>query len=571
MYAAKLSIPKQNSSRKLTLVENPEHLQKWLDDLPIVDIEKSTTMVLELLSAANRTKINVSSRIHLLKKLSPLSDLFIKSLRAKYNHGASPYSSARNINRLETVKTLLHEMGYGFKLVITRLFTIIDSTVDDDLAYAIFNAMKANASRLIESYQLYEPIIDNVWGELSLLYNLAIDRNIHKNEFKLDDCTSNTEQAYMQLLLLEAINPYRLMHGEALRVYDLMGQWSHHAKLIQPGSAWVAKTPELVINLSSGSPPYMVSAGTRPDNLSELRIISINKVKEDLKADTEDKKSILDGKRTAAKELNFRLEQDMMKRLSDGWRSDIDRGNKRVNKNENLEIIAGIKDCYSLFYVEPTSITDTSLDDYGLVPIDNHWGNAVKKKVNTFDSVFKIDDPQRDIWADKNTKVGADDIKEKNKDKSQNIITYAAKQIDISSGGIGIEFDLTSNLHAKVGDLICIRRPVEGAPWRLGDVRWQRTHSNKQATIGLRLLSENPKTVICIALDGLGSGGGKQVGLLIHSEDITDETTELIVPAALYELGTLLEIELDNVKYQAQLIEKIETTSSFSCFKFKLR
>ncbi len=569
MCSAKLSIPKQDPSRELGIPQSTQALQQWLDGLPVADAEKSTMMVLQLLASSNRCDLNLEFRLQLLKSLVPITDHLVQSLRSKYQMGESPYSSARNIKRIEAVKALLQELGYGFKILITKLSAKEDKESLQYLSSAIFHTVRINACRLVESYSLYEPVVNDIWGELSLLYRFSLKRGLNSDRHLLVDQESSIEQLYMQVLLLSAVNPYRLMRGEAQKIFKLMGQWAHHAKLKQPEPGWQPKAAEweLVVNLNKGEPPFTLSTSKPAENLSELRIVDVSEVKRYLNEFAN--QAHQQGRGNAAKELSLRLQMDMMKRLIGGWKSDVDRESERFLRQEDIELVMGLSDCHSLFRHEHNDPNDFNLDDFGLVPLDSHWGSAPKKKVVDDNSVFKIDDPHHDIWEDKNTIVTSGDLEDM--PEAPKLETYRAKQVDVSSGGMGIEFALSSRLHAKVGDLLCVRIALEGAPWRLGDVRWQQALSSAQGSMGVRILSDKPIAVSCKALEGLGSGSADQKGLLIHADDLHDPQAELIVPASIYDVNTLLQVKIEKERTKIVLQEKLETTASFARYRFKLR
>ena len=147
MCAAKLSIPKQESACDLGIAQNAEQLQQWLDSLPVADVENSALMVLQLLGMTNRCELQLDFRLRLMRNLNPLVDHLVSSLRSKYSVGESPYSSPKNIKRIGVVKKLLQEMGFGFKILITKLYAMEEQAVRADLASSIFHTMRLNASR----------------------------------------------------------------------------------------------------------------------------------------------------------------------------------------------------------------------------------------------------------------------------------------------------------------------------------------------------------------------------------------------------------------------------------------
>ncbi len=566
MCAAKLSIPKSDAECKFGIEQNQKKLQQWLNELPITDIEKSTTQVLQQLIPANRCDLEVHFRIKLMHELAIISDHLIHALRTKYSISESPYASVKNMRRIEAVKTLLQEIGYGFKLIISKLYSVANADARQQLSYALFQTMRLNARRLIESYSLYEPVAHDIWGELNLVYHFAVKRGVQRNTFTFNKSESNIEKMYMQLLLLEAINPYRLMRGEAEKAYNLMGQWAHDAKLEPLPDPWLPKSSELVVDFNSGEPPYMVFSGSNPERSADMRIVNISQVKQALDRQVDEARAAT-GKRH---ELNMRLQQDMMQRLIDGWTSDVDRECERSAHEETMDVVFGIKDCHALFYTQkPEAQPASPLDGLSLVPKKQNLGNAFKESTTAVsDSIFKIDDPDSDIWAKQNITVGAEDIIEEtsdNREKSQTLTTHPAKQINVSSGGFALEFELASHHNAKVGGLVSLRI-VGSTSWRLCDIRWLRVTSKSVGVVGLRLISDNPVALICRGVDSESNN----LCLLIQGDDLSDPATELLVPTAIYEEGSMLSVAFDMHDYSVLLTKKLEATAAFSRFEFRL-
>ena len=557
MCAAKLSIPKQDAECQFSIEQNPKKLQQWLDELPITDIEKSTTRVLQQLIAANRCDLDVHFRIKLMHELAIITDQLIHALRAKYSISESPYASVKNIRRIEAVKTLMQEMGYGFKVIIAKLYNLDNADAQQRLSYALFQTMRLNARRLIESYSLYEPVAHDIWGELNLVYHFAVKQRVQRNTFTFNKSESNIEKTYMQLLLLETINPYRLMRGEAEKAYKLMGQWAHNAKLEPLPDPWRPKSSELVVDFNSGEPPHMVFSGSNPERSADMRIVNISQVKQALDKQVDEARATT-GKRH---ELNVRVQQDMMQRLIDGWTSDVDRECERSAHEEAMEIVFGIKDCHALFYTQtPDTQMPSSLDSLSLVPIKQHLGSALRESTTSVsDSIFKIDDPDSDIWAKKNITVGAEDIIEEATDNKENplaLTMHPAKQINVSSGGFALEFELASHHNAKVGGLVSLR-VAGGTSWRLCDIRWLRVTSKSVGVVGLRLISDNPVALICKGVDSESNN----LCLLIQGDDLSDPATELLVPTAIYEEGAMLTVAFDMRDYSVLLTKKLEATA----------
>jgi len=565
MCATKLSIPKPLVGREFTIGQDQAAIKKWVDALPTADSEKTVLMVLPVLIEANRLELDYRLRSHFMGLLAPVMDQVIAPIRQRYHASHSPFSSEKNIKRTELIKRIYQEMGFGYKLIISQVVNATDQESSTFLPGAILHAEYFLSRLLVEHYLLYQPVMGNLWGELNLLYRYAATARINAQPTLMHDGERRTiDQLYLQILLLAAVNPYCLLRGEAEKIYQLMEEWSKGATLDMLPEDWLPQG-ELAMELSSDQAPVRAKSLDQFADLEEVRLLNYQRIMMVIDEQLKIRKG--HEYELQYETLEMRLKKEMLERLRGGWMADRERQCRRTESLAEMVLAVGIKECAAAFNKATghQGKRGLTLDDYGLIPVEDHWGTAKKKEEAAKASVFKIDDPTDDIWEEKKTL--ADYIDE----AAQRVNSYPITQVDVSDGGFGLKFALDTQLALKVGDIVCLRHAEsEEAPWRLGNVRWQWVDNETAALVGVRLLAEQALPFTARAIEGLGQGSAETLGLMIGAEDFAESQAELVLTPAIYQVGTLLRLETYDEVVKVTLTEKVESSSSFSRYKFHL-
>lgn len=562
MCAAKLSIPKQITGRTLSIGVRTEDIASWLDSLPLADHEKAVRMFLPVLIEFNRIEIEAGQRYQILRQLTAVAIEITKGIQQKYLGSNAGNIDRRSLERSAVVRRMQQELAYGYKIIISKAANDPGSIPKEQVATSAFYAMYCLVRFQLEHYMMYEPVAGNVWGEINLLYRYAQKVRIHNLPLTLGKGESlSIEEIYLRLLLLAAINPYRLMRGEAEKIYIMMKEWCHLSRLDSCEPGWMPNG-EIIIDLGADKSPEHARPGEKYTDLSLIRVLNI----EDIKTQLQD----LAKKSGTSTDLGMRLKQDMLQRLVGGWRSSLARDSERTEFAAEMELVIGLKDCNAIYggsEFSPHGEVARS-DELSLIPLELQWGTAASHGKQPGSSVFRIDDPHADIW-DKKETLATTPVEEGTK---TDVSRFDVSQIDVSAGGYGLRFDVESNIQVRVGEVVCLRlKDISGGgPWRVGDVRWKRLDREKGVMFGVRLLAEVAEPFYATAVKGLGSGADATRGLLIPADGFDNPAASLLLPATIFDTTTTLRIKSRYRALRVQLSEKLEASEGFARFAFKV-
>jgi len=564
MPALKISIPKPTPGHTLSIGSHHSEITSWVARLPLFDAAITVQKVLPVLVELNRTEIDNTLRFHSMRLLTQALQHPIEVTRKKYLVIPLPLTD-KHKTASNNIKQLLGEMAHGYKIIINNHITVPNKRLSvEDISQTIYFAIQFIGRLILDRYLCYESQTPSVWLELTELYRYATILCVESAPIDIGDNKQSTiEQVYLQILLLVAIHPYRLTHGEATMCYKLMGDWSRHCKILKPPADW-KPTNELVVRPTD----YGVVYHARPDEdlskFEDIRIINIDKLKAFMRTHSEN------GKGTSST-LSERLMRNMFKRLLEGWRSNNVRKSPRLDCANNITIITGLNACYSIFGGRHPKIDHPAHTKMRLIPIegeyDDPWAPAISNtRVDAGDaSGFKVDDPTKDIWNEQTLRPVLSDIP-----KSPSFKRYAAIQTDHSEMGLSVRFDFSSGLKPHVGELISYR-PEESNKdeWKLGAIRWME-FSQKDGALGIKLFSFRPTPVATKALAGVGKGGDLMQSLLLSPEGLDHPEATIIVPASVYDTGTHLYVEMHKSPTKITLTSLHDFSNSFACYAFKI-
>jgi hypothetical protein len=143
---------------------------------------------------------------------------------------------------------------------------------------------------------------------------------------------------------------------------------------------------------------------------------------------------------------------------------------------------------------------------------------------------------------------------------------------DESRGGMALFCRKGHGLRLVVGEVIAFKS--EHAPgaddWSIGVVRWLRTDAQESLELGIGLLADDALAVAARGVKGVGKDSEYFRSLLIPKRDPRRYTTTLIVPAAVFDVGSVIFVNTGTDVFFAQLTKLMDATNSFSLFQFKI-
>lgn len=563
-----LLIPKQDPAHGFSLGASITDATEWLDSLPALSSDEACSAILPVLLEANRSVLTVAFRHELLQRLNALATPAIAALREKYLSSYPPMSTKKDAERVLVVRRLLQELGYGYKILIAEHARTRESDSAQQ-AQAIFFALHTLGVLLLDHYAMYEPVGDNLWGELNLLYRFALKGNLQARiapEAPRGD--DSVESEYKHLVLLAVINPYRLSPGEVEKAYQILAQWRHDCALETP-VAGARQHGEVVIDLAGEEPPRYVRAERSLEEVLQPRVVKVEKIK----AHLAQLKSAIEDKSPAAgvEGITLRLQRDMLQRLLDGWRSHEARQGSRRRHPEALALAVGLDACHELQGRDTPATAGAPI-------IKTVTGGTLRLLTEAEDLTARGHAPagsgkpnfgpgdksSRDVWDDGALRYSP--VTEENGPQLLEV-----KRQDVSEGGYGLTLNPAQSSQLRVGDLVSLRPAgTTKALWAIGDLRWMQKQPDGTSLCGARLLAGRATPLEVKALKGTGASGQVLKGLLIPADGFDLPEASLLLPPDLYDTGTTVHLRCAGRLLLVELGKKLESTHGFARFAYRI-
>lgn len=141
--------------------------------------------------------------------------------------------------------------------------------------------------------------------------------------------------------------------------------------------------------------------------------------------------------------------------------------------------------------------------------------------------------------------------------------------INYSAGGVALQRCDDTRSQTRVGVLTAYRHEHEMNLWHVGIVRWLQVNAQNQLALGIMSLGNQMAAVAVRAIGGTGEGGEYFRSLLINLDNPNEKASKgILAPVSIYDVGTLLVLNMKTKLKYVRLTHIIETTSSFSLFAF---
>lgn len=574
MNVPRLNIPVRKPGSENTLPTQLNRIPQWLESLPVANTAEATSRLLTLLQRLNHTAVSATDREAVLTQCEPLVANLIAALCRQPQRTAFPMT-AKPAQTATLVGDLLRTLATAYKIIVVELANArLVPGKKGRLRTATHKASHYLAELVVHSYSCYAPVQEGIWSDIHQLFAFARDEGYHNPESMADEIT----HLYLTISLLALSNPYQLMSGEARKVYQWLNDWAPQATLTQMAGP---RPPEGVyyVDLATDAPPRYALSADNPDIEDAyafgldglLRQISL-RLKEIIAAGD------------LANSRASRQERDLLLRLERAWTVRRRRRFPRTQHLSEITLASSLSACH--YYIsaeqpfEPErtelEIRQKSSSNLELVPEDfQPWrqdgftDHKDRLSSGNHGASYTARDRSSDVWHQIYV------TKNREPDESPADPAFPAAplfQLDESVGGLCVRCSPSSPLKLQVGELVVyeigpLRDP---ANWRVGAIRWLLQRKDGDLEIGIKRLSRNALAVATRSVQGVGKGGGFFRSLLIPRADPREKATAIIVPAGVYDVGSLLALEMGDVIIHISLTKMLETTGSYTVFAFRL-
>lgn len=575
-----LRIPQQQMRLPENVPAQPDEFTVWLQQLPMADSVEASKLLLEALQELNRSTLEGADRFLILEGLFETVGTLCQGLSQSLPRQAFPLAK-HPAQQVFLLHGLLGEMANGYKIVVAGLSTQgREGASEAALQMPVFKALYYLVMLLKEHYAVYLAEEEGLWGELHALYRFAVQRRFHElalKDKKLKGICS-VSHLYKTALLLALASPYHLMRGEIHKVFSLLEKQAGHLKLnfSGTGSNLIGK---FVVEISEDQAPQYVSPERVPEGSEKYLVLDLSRL---LHGIDQFLSALLVGRSKATSQgkttLAERMERDMYLRLVRAWGERQERTTERSSQSADIELLVGLMEChYALTGKRPFLPEEQERkllqQDRGQVMKSLNTGLAPKLfqenasgSTNRF-SQFSNSEIEEDAW-EKHYEMQAHQAKLYEQSQSDNLQqqTYVLQQGNVSSGGMMLQCDESMSNKLSVGELLAFHS-AESKEWTISAVRWLMSQDGSSFSLGVKFLTRNAQAVAVKAVEGVGKGGEHFRALIL---DENSSKTQLLVPAAIFDIGTVLRIIADDSISHVRLTGLQDSADTFSLFKFTL-
>ena len=520
----------------------------------MADSRRTTELFVKQLDELNDGNYPVHERANLMDNLRPLVQQLISSLSQRLRKSDLPFNE-QDREDCALLQRLLEGMATGYKLIVNTLALTIPHREHDDmlLREAIYFASQYLARSLLESYLVYKPEIKNTWLELHQLYQYAEEHALHT--LPVDDPYPDIslpmyytiELVYKRIVLLSLAEPYHLMQGEAREFYYLLSAWASTCELLPIVNA--PNEGDYVVDMQADVAPGFYSSELSRD-LGEAYSVDISEVQKRLDVHLKNilRNNLHEFEEEQHVQLQHRKQRDMLLRLSDAWRGTLKRSVERHETAYQIKMATGINAIHH--YLSLGQAFTPEVDE-------------LKLQTDDIDAAFFANAYRSALQKDRY-----------HSNQSYSVNPWLQSNFSEYGSALTCSIDCP-RLHAVVGEIVahCDHKgstQKNKDQWRVGLIRWLKTSDDEHLDMGIMNLARSAVAVAVKSVAGVGEGTDYFRAVLIPKQVSLQQTRCLIVPTHVYDINSVLAINMKQRIFYAKLHKLKLSTQSFTQFEFEI-
>jgi len=556
-----LDLPRREKPGRLSFNTSTPAIQKWVDDLPLLNTGKTLELVSGALDQINRLDIPPLQRHEALELLAT-SVMCISDALKKGFLGKPLPLQADSLQQAKQVTEICNRMASGYR-------TVVDDADSNEaqrplLCTAIHRALRYLSEVLLTNYQIYIPYPDGLWGIIHALFGLA--EELRLSTLPVTDNTLHTaasssiETIYKQCLLLSLACPYRMRQNEIHYVYNGLLEWATASRLHQINDT--QKLGLFAVNLRSDLPPAYRDLR---DDLSESgnwRILDTAEMAHRMQ-------QAISGQAGNTGRASGLGDAQTMQRLMLAWGMMPKRKFSRYRQDASIRLVMGLNSIHQLSAVpavdeedEHNGITETIRDH-------QYLQDPTFERSTRFNTAM-----QKDIRI--NASVAASGSPEKLLRGAYSAASKPASPVELwkmenmSAGGFCMLWDSEYASSAQVGELVAImlREEENKDGWQLGVVRWMKFTPRHGLELGIQLLAPGATAIWAYICEDDVHPGNKLQGILLPEIKALNQPASLLLPSLPFRTGCISTLENQGRKEAIILTRQLENTGAFAQYNF---
>jgi hypothetical protein len=554
-----LDLPRREKPGRLSFNTSAPAIQAWVDDLPLLNTDKTLDLVSSALDQINKLDIPPQQRHDALELLSTSVMCISDALRKSYLGKQLPLQGI-SLHQAAQVTELCNRMASGYRIVV-------DDAGSNDaqrqlLGTAIHRAMRYLSEILLTKYQIYIQYPAGLWGIMHALFGLAeelglltqpvTDNTLHTTS------SSSIETIYKQCLLLSLACPYRLRQNEIHYVYSGLLEWATASRLYQANNT--QKLGLFAVNLRADLPPTYRALHENLQTNGNWRILDTSEMAHRMQ-------QAITGPTATARATGLGDAQTMQ-RLMLSWGVMPKRKFNRYRQDASIRLVMGMNSIHRLLWTPAVEDDDTqngiaeTIHDHQYLQDptferETRINNRVASGAGKATGAKGSGTPDQLLRGAYSAGSGANPIE-------------SWKMENMSAGGFCLLWDSESVSCAHVGELVAIMSQEENDRdnRQLGVIRWMKFTPERGLELGIQLLSPGATAVwACICKDD-PQPSNKLQGILLPEIKAIKQQASLLLPSLPFRVGCISTLGYRGIKEAVILTRQIENTGTFAQYNY---
>ena len=569
----KLKLPRQDLKELRLFRPDSDSAARWVQSLPVGNSAAVIPMLDEALDDLNRTVLAPMVRYSILEALVPSVETALANLAKRFLN--QPLVIPPEPRKMaDTSAGLMSATTTAYTIVAVEAIQQRESMVDANPARltceALQRALLFAGRRILQSYQLHQPMEPYSWKILHQLYALAEFQRL--TDLPVSDPRSGgstIKATYSQALILSCCKPNQLRQGELAALHRGLQRWGEMVRIESRASG-----DELFLVDLDGDQPAQYRALYREHPTSDCRSIDTEPLLQFFKALKDE--VVAQG---ASFDKHSSLSIITLDHLIGSLGSVSLRNFKRTGSNSPLWICVGLGSTH--YHVARQQLLkqvqggDRYVPATGEVdpqPFAHAPGKAGRRKREDPGQFYHKNpaaeiEPHLDLDPATRAKLIPNERAElPTSDKHP---VFKVQLANTSANGYCLEWIDEVPAEIRTGDIVGLKEDKEDNDWSIAVIRWLSRLNDERTLVGLELLS--PRAV---AYGGSihRKGGEKSppVRVLFLPEiKIVGQPNTLITPRAGFKERQRVTLRNNTQTHTVQLLRQIASTGGFEQFEFR--
>jgi hypothetical protein len=564
----KLRIPEQDLEDFSLFDLTADAAILWARSLRVANTKAVVQQLRQAIEDLNRLVISPDVRFGIMEALRPGLHIGLAALTKRFLN--QPLVLPEEPKQMSELASTLYRLATtAYTIVALQAINQRDSLQNVNPARLVCESLQRAVGfagrKILQSYQLYQPIESQGWLELHQLYALAerqqladllVSDNLHGD--------STIKNAYLRAIMLSCCKPNQLRQTDLAGIFRGLLDWSGSISLGREDSALFQ------VNLGRDQAPIysaLISAASGP-NYRSIDTSEFLKRLESLK-NTDDHTRLVFDKDTS-------LSANMLDHLTDSLGTMSKRNFARDSSESTLWITLGLTNAH--YFIAGGLTLDQLI--YGAQNDENEQSKSNPfmepvKKQDSWEQVNPHANSDRDndnyhveeVFVDATTMANLEHRKPELSARERHQ-AFAVKMIDASPGGYCVEWSKELPGDIKAGDIVSIR-DYENAEWVVAVTRWVSQLQNARTLVGVELLSPKAMPYGAKVLQTTGQEIEPIRVLLLPEIKLVGQPHTLITPRVGLKERQKVSLIREGEQFYVQLVRQVAATSSYVQFDFR--